>query len=480
MSIHYCLAWLLPWFAGYGICLALNRGRREAGDLVAALGMGMLVGVFLAAALARLLAAENTVAAYSRGAPWLAGIGLLAWTAVYVYRERSRAPALIAKAGGAGWRLLWCLLLIAIVLRLGVIASETLLRPTFPWDAWSAWAVKPKAWFLLGHQVPYAPMSEWLARPDLDLRTSGIWDYPELLAWVQIWFASAAGDWNEPLINTVWVGVLGAIGLASYGQWRALGVRPGMAMLLVYGLMSLPLLDAHAALAGYADLWLAAALGMAILCWLRWIRQKNPGQLLLAAVFALSLPLIKLEGAVWLLILSVVVLLGMLSHRSRWIVFAVLVSAITIGIALGGFLMPIFGLGWIHLAWGQVTIPALGELDLHWRPVGSAMLSGLLTLPNWHLLWYLVPVVIALRWRVFRHDRCARSLGALLAGCAFFLFALFFFTDAAAWAENYTSANRLVLQIVPAMFSLLALLLSDVRLSGADKSPESLVRISPG
>ncbi len=480
MSLNYVLAWLLPWVTGCGICLALNRGRREPGDLVAATGMGLLVGIFIAAALSCMLAAGNTVAAFSRAAPWLAGIGLLAWTAVFVFREPSRTPALFAKAGSTGWRLFWGLLLLAILVRLSVIASETLLHPTFPWDAWAAWAVKPKAWFLLGHQVPYAPIQEWLSKPDLDLRTSSIWDYPELLAWVQIWFASAAGGWNEPLINTVWVGVLAAIGLASYGQWRALGIRPVMAMLLVYGLMSLPLLDAHAALAGYADLWVAAALGMAVLCWFRWISQRNPGQLLLAAVFALSLPLIKLEGAVWLLIFSTVVLLGMLSRRSRWIVFASLVSLAAIGIALGGFLMPIFGLGWIHLAWGQVIIPALGELDLHWRPVGSAMLSGLLTLPNWHLLWYLAPVVIALRWRVLVQDRCARSLGALLAGCALFLFVLFFFTDAAAWAENYTSANRLVLHIVPAMFSLLALLLADVRLSGAGKSPAPLVQTSPG
>ena len=101
-------------------------------------------------------------------------------------------------------------------------------------------------------------------------------------------------------------------------------------------------------------------------------------------------------------------------------------------------------------------------------------------MPNWHLLWYLAPLVIALRWRVLVQDRCARSLGALLAGCALFLFVLFFFTDAAAWAENYTSANRLVLHIVPAMFSLLALLLADVRLSGAGKSPAPLVQTSPG
>lgn len=464
------LAWLLPWGTGTGICLALNRGRREPGDVTAAIGMGFLLGIFLAALLSSVLAAENTAAAFSRSAPWMGGIGLLVWTAVFVWRDQLRRPVFVASAGGPWWRFLWCLLLVVIVMRLGTLASEALLRPTFPWDAWAAWAVKPKAWFLLGHEVPYVPMQEWLARPEVDLRTSAIWDYPELLAWVEIWFASAAGGWNEPLINAVWTGVLGALGLASYGQWRSLGIRPGMAMLLIYGLLSLPLLDAHAALAGYADLWLAAAMGMAVLCWLRWVRQRNVGQLLLAVVFALCLPMIKLEGAVWLLLLAAVTVLAVLSRRWRWIVLGGLVLAVAVGMALGGFALPIFGLGWIHLSWGQVTIPALGALDLHWRPVGSAMLSGLLTLPNWHLLWYIVPLVFILRWRVFAGDRAARSLGALIAACSLFLFVLFFFTDASAWAENYTSANRLVLHIVPALFTLLALLLADVNWSDPDRS----------
>ncbi len=479
MSLAYWLAWLLPWATGSGVCLALTRGRRHPGDLAAALGMGFLLGLFIVAALSSLLATQNTSEAFSRTAPWLAAIGVIGWSAVFAFRHPSRSPASIDRAGGFGNRIVWCLLLAAILLRLDVLVAEALLRPTFPWDAWAAWAVKPKAWFLLGHQVPYVPMQEWLAKPALDLRTSAIWDYPELLAWIQIWFASAAGGWNEPLINAVWTGVLAAIGLASYGHWRALGIRPALAMLLVYGLLSLPLLDAHVALAGYADLWLAAALGMAVLCWLRWLRQRNSGQLALAILFAVCLPLIKLEGSVWLLLISVVILLGMLSRRWRWIMLALLVIAAAAGIMLGGFHLPIFGLGWIHVSWGQVTITALGEMDLYWRPVGSAMLSGLLTLPNWHLLWYFVPLVIVLRWQVFKEDRSARSLGILIASFSLFLFVLFFFTDASAWAENYTSANRLVLHIVPAVFSLLALLLAEVPWSRADRSKESIELTSP-
>jgi len=469
MSLSYVLAWLLPWATGTGICLAINRGWRRPGDLAAALGAGFLLGIFLAAAIASVVATQRTAEAFLAGAPWLAGCGVLAWLGVYFFREH--VPAALAPARlPVGWRILWWMLVAAIVLRLGSLASEAMLRPTFPWDAWSAWSVKPKSWFLLGHHVPYVPMAEWLAEPLIEARTAAIWDYPELLAWIEIWFASAAGSWNEPLINVVWTGVLGATALASHGQWRAIGVRPVPAMLLTYGLVSLPLLGAHAALAGYADLWLAAAFGLAILGWLRWMRNGESAHLAMAWLFALSMPLIKLEGSVWLIVFSCVMVLGLFRPRTRWLIVAAGVLLTALFLALGGFPLPILGLGWVHVAWGELVVPALGTLDLHWRSVGSAMLSGLLTLPNWHLLWYLVPVAIVLRWRRFATDRVARSLGAMLGACAAFLFVLFFFTEASAWAENYTSANRLILHIVPAVFSLLAVLLADVSLSSRDRS----------
>ena len=474
MSLAYALAWLLPWATGTGICLALNRGRRRPGDLAMALGGGFVLGLFVAAGLASVVAAERTAEAFARTAPWLAAIGLLGWVAAIMLRDREK-PRVPGDTLGLGWRIAWAVLLAAILLRLGLLASEALLRPTFPWDAWSAWSVKPKAWFLLGHHVPYVPIGQWLAEPGAVERTAAIWDYPELLAWIEIWFASAAGSWNEPLINIVWTGVLGAIGLASYGQWRACGVRPGIAMVLVYALLSLPLLDVHAALAGYADLWLSAAFGLSVLGWLRWMRHGENGQLALAWMFALSMPLIKLEGSVWLIAFALVMLLGLLPGRLRWMLVAGGSATAALLIALGGFKVPIFGLGWVHVTWGELVIPALGTLDLHWRSVGTAILAGLLTLPNWHLLWYLVPVIVILRWPVLAKDRATRSVASLLGLCAAFLFVLFFFTDASAWAENYTSTNRLILHIVPALFSLLALLLASL-----DPAPPETVRGSPG
>ena len=455
------LAWVLPLFAGSGIYAAINRGVSGRGEIAAALGNGLVIGWFTTAFLVSLLAADDTGSAFARVAPWLTGLGMLAWILAFVLRARASSAPSGTPPLAMIWRVAWWLLLALIAARLVLLGSEALLRPTFPWDAWSAWAIKPKTWFLLDHFVPYVDPATWLGHPAVDARTSAVWSYPHLLAWVQVWMASASGGWIETNINLAWTGVLAALALASYGQWRAIGVDRRLAMGLVYALVSLPLLGAHAALAGYADLWLAATFGMATLAWLRWIRRREAGQLVLAIAFALCLPLVKLEGAVWLLVFSIIVVLDLLPVRWRWRVVAIAAALIVLGVALGGFVFPMLGLGWVRVDWGQVIVPALGELDLHWRPVGTAMLSGLLTLPNWHLLWYALVAVLAWRWRVFAKDRASASLGALLGVCVVFLFVLFFFTDASAWAQNHTSANRLILHLVPSVFSLLAVLLAN-------------------
>jgi len=279
-----------------------------------------------------------------------------------------------------------------------------------------------------------------------------------MLAWMQTWFASAAGGWIEPLVNlpwfVLWVGLL----LANYGQWRALGLRTMPALVFVYLLGSLPLLNAHVALAGYADLWIATLFGLAVLAWLRWLEQRDRGQLALALVCALSLPLLKLEGAVWLLLFAGVAGFGLLPRRGRRYIFVAMVALLVLGMAVGKLVLPLFGLGWVNIGLHEVDVPVIGKLAIAWH---GAALDGLLRClfaqSNWNLLWWLAPAILIWRRRELRENRSLRLLASLLfAGIGFLLF-LFLFTDAARWAESYTAINRLIMHIVPALVTLLAL-----------------------
>jgi hypothetical protein len=359
-------------------------------------------------------------------------------------------------------RILLVIAMISLAWRSWIALREILLRPTFPWDAWDAWAVKSKAWFLLGHYVPFVPVQEWITRAAPDTFTGIAWSYPGTLGWIQVWFASAAGGWVEPAVNLPWLALWFGLVLAHYGQWRTLGLSTTRALLGVYVLASLPLVTVHVALAGYADLWVATLFGFAVLAWLRWTTQRERGQLIVFIVSILLLPLLKLEGAVWLLFFAIAAILSELPRAWKKIALAACAVIMLIGLALGKLMLPLLTLGWVHVAPHTIEVPVLGPLTIAWHSGAlRGTLQSLFEQPNWNLLWWLAPVVIVWRWKTLRASYALCVVAWLLLICTGFLLFLFLFTDAARFAESFTAINRLVMHIVPALITLLALLLRD-------------------
>lgn len=451
-------AWLLPLAAGIALWLAVVP-RRGPGWLAAAAGHGSLFGLLLAALATDGFARADTAHAWTRAAVPLAILAVAAGFAAS-RRLRRRARVAAEKVENANK---WIMGLLAVALgslgfRGWLMLREIWLRPTFPWDAWDAWAVKSKTWFLLGHYAPFVSMPDWLAHPARELYTGVAWTYPATLAWMQVWFASAAGGWIEPQVNLPWFALWIGLLLGHYGQWRALGLDRVRSLAAMYALGSLPLLDVHVALAGYADLWLATLLGCAALAWLRWRRERDVGQLVVAIACALLLPAIKLEGAVWLMLCVTVAIYDVLPKRvRRWMLGAAVAVALLLAF-VSRVALPIPGLGWVEISPSRIVVPALGTYALHFEPAAlRSLLDALFVQPNWHLLWWLAPCIAIWRWRALSADASLRHLGAfVLLGFVFLLF-LFVCTDASRWAESYTAVNRLILQLVPAAVTVLAL-----------------------
>jgi len=306
--------------------------------------------------------------------------------------------------------------------------------------------------------------SEWLARADADLYSGPAWAYPSAVGWLQVWFASAAGDWIEPLVNLPWFALWVGLLLGHYGQWRALGLDRTRALIFVYVLGSLPLLATHVALAGYVDLWVATIFGFGVLAWLRWQEQRDRGQLVLAIICAAILAFLKLEGIVWCLMLLATISLGALPVRWRRRTALIAAAVLLLAAVIGQSHVLFAAIGWVRSGTRVVDIPVIGSLSLAWH--GSAAVGiarSLFVQSNWHLLWWLVGPVVIWRWRTLRASEALGLCALLLLGCIGLLFFLFVFTDAAEWAESYTAVNRLVMHITPAVVTLLALLLREAR-----------------
>ena len=248
-----------------------------------------------------------------------------------------------------------------------------------------------------------------------------------------------------------WLGAAIALGLGFYGQARLWGAAPLTALIFVWLLLSLPVLDTHVALAGYADLWLAAVFGLAVCALLQWARTGDRWQGVLALLLALACPWIKREGWVWALLLIPAAAVGWTPRRYwLWLAGGFLL-ALALWFATGGVVFTVAGWGEIRLTSEVIQLPLLGRFELHYHDIWVPVARNLLILGNWHLLGYLLliallaglPRTLAKPWRL---------AGMMVTGSGLLmLFVLFFFTEAYLWAVEYTSINRVFLHFAPAL-----------------------------
>lgn len=434
---------------GAGLWRLAAPAARNVNDWIVLAGYALVLGLLGVGLCLRLPSMLGIDALPTWRWLWPALPAVLAWLAVFLWRRPAPTLAIIPPALP---RVLLTLVLALIALRLVWIVDEAWLRPLFGWDAWLAWSAKAKAWALAGETVAFVPAQVWLEEPAGSVRISLAHHYPELLSWIEVWLAALAGGWHEPVINLAWPLLWLALLAGCFGQWRVLGAHGLAATIGLYALASLPLLAVHAALPGYADLWIGTCLAFAVLSWLRWIERGERGQLLLAVALLLVLPALKFEGTVWALGCFGLMLWFALSSWKVSTRIAMLLSCAFAAVLVSWLL---------NLQWLQTVLYLLTPV-----PDGSgasvfgvllATAAGMFAQGNWHLLWYLLPLVLLWRWSVLRAHPSLAGVAAFVVGGLLLILVLFLFTHAGRWAESYTVVNRLLMHFTPTVVTLLVL-----------------------
>lgn len=150
-----------------GIALVLALPRRapllpQPGGLAWIIGTGALAGSFLLTLLMRALAfAGIPFGIATIGVPMALLTLVLAW--IGWRREGPGGRAALAGSArtvaaldlrGAA-RIVWWLVLGWLSLRFALLLVEVLVRPLYPWDAWTQWATKARVWFELKTIAPF-------------------------------------------------------------------------------------------------------------------------------------------------------------------------------------------------------------------------------------------------------------------------------------------------------------------------------------
>ena len=260
-------------------------------------------------------------------------------------------------------------------------------------------------------------------------------DYPATVPLWQVWSSIVLGRWDDALMNVPWWLTAVALALAVYGVLRASGTTAITAMIGAWLVSSLPLANVHTALSGYADLPLAACYALSVLALWRWSQSRSATDAALAALLAAACITIKTPGIVWASTLLPAVVVVLLPRHGVKIVAAGL------AIALAALLV---------LARTEPVV--LGyRLHLEFAPTWTGLLDTFFLEGNWHLLWYLavVCVAVAIYRAAVKREPSVELFPVVLALA--FVAAVFVFTGYHVAATNFVTLNRVLLYPVPAL-----------------------------
>ncbi len=442
---------LLPWALGIALVDVVRRRARDVempGEIAWIAGAGYLAGAFVLTLWMRALSLAHlrfSVASIALPLVALAAVMfVVAWKrdgARLACASADALRALVRSPGLAdGMRTMWMIAVAWLALRFVLLGLEVEWQPLYPWDAWIQWATKARVWYELGHLAPFTYSSEWFPANGAFYFDASP-KYPPTAPLLQVWACYALGRWDDALMNWPWWQFAVALALATYGGLRRLDVGAIEALAAAFLVSSLPLANVHVALAGYADLPLAAFYAIGVLAFLHWNASRSFADAAIALLLLAACTQTKNPGIAWAATVGPAVLIALWPKQGLKLAAAASCGAFLLFAILAQTHPVIFGY----------------QLHLDYAPEWSALVESYLLLGNWHLLWYAAIAASLLAWRGLLVPRLA-PLTAVVAAGTLFLFFVFGFTTARAWVTEQTTVNRATLHFAPviAIFAVLA------------------------
>jgi hypothetical protein len=458
---------LLPGLVGYVWLHLLWRSAHIA----ARVGYGYLLGIVF---LAVVLLGWNAIGLTLAFVPITLVLLFLALIPVFLHSLQPQAKYDDCNSNTKPWQTwVWWLLSVVLVVRFSGLLHEDLLRPLYPWDAWVNWAPKAKVWFGVEELVPFVHYSQWpvssldigaysLGNPDASL-------YPPLVPLVQLWVALGVGEWRDNWINLPWVLCAVALALAFYGQLRLLMIPPLVSMLAAYMLLSVPYLNTHVALGGYADLWMAAFYCAAVMSLIGWSSTRSKTQLLLVILMGIGCILTKKPGLVWAITLIPGLLISIFPVRLSYLILLFLAIASGVLVTIHGVTFTLVDSQPFIFSADMIQIPGLGTFPIAYHSSFHYFVDNVFIRDNWHLLGWLIAFILPTSI-FFLNEKSSLfpTLITLLVGILFIFF-VFSFTQHYQAAADSTTINRATFHLLPALFyfSIAAVLFVQTQTSSA-------------
>lgn len=358
------------------------------------------------------------------------------------------------------WARLTLVLLAAWMTIRVLLAGVTflVLTPTYLDDTLDNWNLRGKVYFVDQALTLVMPSEDPIASP------RGVSSYPPTVPLVKTWFATIAGTWDEPLINSVHiVWFLSTLCLVYAMLRRFTGIW--WAALGTYILACMPLYLMHGTNT-YADAFVAAHVFPAVAMLFCALRSEDAHARLsffrLGAFCAGLLPFTKNEGVLLYLppILLILCIGLFLLVRAQKMALRDAVTAIAWYIGLIALLaLPWLIFKWLNgLTFGNAK--SVSGLNIGWQNgVWYALYVNTFLEGNWLFLFPLLVMLCVWKWRLVFRQYAPLSVFffIVLLGQWF----IFLFTGLAPEARMQTGLARGIVQLLPVVVLLVTLVLAD-------------------
>ncbi len=418
--IEALIFWLGFIFLGFGVNFLLVRKKNKQFGLDAFV---LFLGLFVFIVLAQIF----QFLGWSPDCLWV--IPIFSFLGLFLWLKDKRFQY---------WDYMTVLHLFLAVLMVWWLALD---MPLSAWDSWLVWELKAKQWLAHGWSINLLQFQDWLHSDGGVVSSTA--HYPDglsLLFFLGKWM-SGSSVWMAWFLPLVYVTIV----VTVIDVFRKQGASWSLQIFGYLVFFTLPLINNHIMMEGYADIWLAMTL-LLLMVQLAYRHYYHHHHFLMMLSLIFLLPAFKLEGWFWVaLFLTAQFIAQFLNNRYRLI--------------LAGLILVVFVVWFVpsywHFSWAGRTVVfsqffiQLGSyfsIQLVPHDISSEIITGLLLQNNWGLLWYFLPVVMLI-WVLIKYPKDDRvnQVFFVLSFVSFVL--LFTFTDAAQWAENYAAVNRVVLQL---------------------------------
>ena len=339
-------------------------------------------------------------------------------------------------------------LVLLIAAHLCITLANNLTRPIFPWDAFTTWMYRAKAWALQDAITPMATVPSWIAEGGLAGYALYASHYPTTLSIYAAFASSLAGEWQSATASAPWTLCLLALCLTAHGTLVLAGTSQRIAIFGAYVLCSLPLLNVHSALAGYGDLWMALCSGGGLALLLLWRLKRVQAGLWAALLLLLAGTQIKTEGWLWLALGLGFLSLEWLAQRIgyRWLCGGIVLLGVA-GWATGLSYLSLGPLGEWGVRESFIYAGPLGDFAL--RPYNPSINYFSVLLEQANFLLLASAYSFALLAMLFLRPQQAAPfwlMAVLIAVSQTIIFAL---SSYSRYAETGTAITRLLIHFTP-------------------------------